>query len=451
MLSSGTLTPAFASATTSYTASVANSVASITVTPTEADTTATTTVNGIAVNSGTASGAIALQSVNTINTVVTAQDGTTIKTYTVVVTRATPPLSTNANLSNLVLSAGTLSPAFASATISYTASVANSVASITVTPTEADTTATTTVNGIAVNSGTASGAIALAVGNNTIDTVVTAQDGTTTKTYTVVVNRATSSLSTNANLSSLVLSAGTLSPAFASATISYTASVANSVTSITVTPTEADTTATTTVNGTAVNSGTPSGAIALVVGNNTITTVVTAQDTTTTKTYTVVVNRAAVNSTTAGALTFGGVTGDTIIVTAPFTGDSNGNNSCIIRWGTVNGGPYPNIATSTKSGNAYVATVSGLSESTTYYFQATFTDAADGVTGSPVTGSKATTALISPLMHSSANPAIGTTKHGTWGTTFTCATCHQPLSTNVKMVATQVQTPNGLRPVVFTE
>ncbi len=67
--------------------------------------------------------------------------------------------------------------------------MANSVTSLTVTPTVADSTATLTVNGTPVASGSASGAIALNVGANTITTVVTAQDATT-KTYTVVVTRA---------------------------------------------------------------------------------------------------------------------------------------------------------------------------------------------------------------------------------------------------------------------
>jgi hypothetical protein len=443
VLSTGTLSPAFSSTTTSYTASVANSVTSITVTPTEQDTTATTTVNGTAVNSGTASGPISLAvGANTITTVVTAQDGITKKTYTVVVTRAG---SSNADLSNLVLSAGTLSPAFASATLSYTASVANTVASITVTPTEADTTATTTVNGTAVNSGTASGPIALAVGANTITTVVTAQDGTTTKTYTVVVTRAAAA-SSNANLSNLVLSAGTLSPAFASGTISYTASVSNPNSSITVTPTVEDATATVKVNGTTVASGTASGAIALVVGSNTITTVVTAQDTTT-KTYTVTVTRAAaVNSTTAGALTYSGITSSAITVTAPYTGDDNNNNSCVIKWGTVNG-TYPNTATAVKSGTSYVATISGLSASTTYYFQATFTDV-DGrtPTNGIVTGSAATVAWVNPLMHSSAN--LGT-KYGDWGAGKDCTWCHIDGTNNVKQVAQQIATPTGNRNVTF--
>jgi gliding motility-associated-like protein len=99
-------------------------------------------------------------------------------------------LSNNASLSNLVFSSGALTPVFAAATISYTQSVANTVASVTVTPTASVNTATVKVNGTAITSGTASGSIALAVGANTITTIVTAQNGTTTKTYTVVVTRA---------------------------------------------------------------------------------------------------------------------------------------------------------------------------------------------------------------------------------------------------------------------
>jgi hypothetical protein len=56
-----------------------------------------------------------------------------------------------------------------------------------------------------VNSGTASGSLALNVGLNSIEIRVTAQDGTTQKTYTVAVTRAAASLSNNANLSSSIL------------------------------------------------------------------------------------------------------------------------------------------------------------------------------------------------------------------------------------------------------
>jgi len=99
-------------------------------------------------------------------------------------------ISSNANLSNLGLSTGILTPVFSSSTTSYTASVANSVAAIAITPTTADANATITVNGTTVISGNASAPISLNEGTNTITTVVTAQDRTTTKTYTVVVTRA---------------------------------------------------------------------------------------------------------------------------------------------------------------------------------------------------------------------------------------------------------------------
>ena len=91
--------------------------------------------------------------------------------------------STNADLSNLVLSAGAISPTFSAGTTNYTLTVPNTTTSTTVTPTVADATATVKVNGQTVTSGTASSSISLNVGSNTINTVVTAQDGTTTKTW----------------------------------------------------------------------------------------------------------------------------------------------------------------------------------------------------------------------------------------------------------------------------
>jgi len=99
-------------------------------------------------------------------------------------------ISSDATLSNLVSSAVALTPAFAPSTINYTSSVANAVTSTTVTPTATNANSTIKVNNITVASGSASSAINLNVGSNTITTVVTAQDGTTTKTYSITVTRA---------------------------------------------------------------------------------------------------------------------------------------------------------------------------------------------------------------------------------------------------------------------
>ncbi len=183
----GHLNPAFVSTTQSYVDSVSNATKTITLTPTATDVNATITVNGKPVVSGTPSGQIPLAvGPNIITTVITAQDGVTTDTYIVNVIRAP---SSDANLINLTVSEGTLSPAFNSGIMAYADTVSNSTTSITATPTDSDSTATITVNGIPTASGTASDAIPLAVGSNTITVVITAQDGVTTHTYTVIVYR----------------------------------------------------------------------------------------------------------------------------------------------------------------------------------------------------------------------------------------------------------------------
>ena len=106
----------------------------------------------------------------------------------------TVTLSNVSTLSALNLSSGTLAPAFASGTLAYTASVSNSTSSLTVTPTRTNGFATIQARVNAgtystVTSGSPSGSLALNVGSNTVDVLVTAQDGVATSTYTVTVTR----------------------------------------------------------------------------------------------------------------------------------------------------------------------------------------------------------------------------------------------------------------------
>ena len=302
-ISAGALAPAFTSAGITYTASVGNSVTGVTVTPTANHAGATITVNTGAVTSGSASGSQSLNvGSNTITIIVTAENGDT-KTYTVTVTR----VSTDATLSDLTISAGTLSPTFVSGTIAYAASVGNSVSGVTVTPTANHTGATIKVAGTTVTSGDASGSQSLNVGANAIAVEVTAQDGSTKKTYTVTVTRAAS---TDATLSGLTISAGTLAPTFTSNTLIYSASVPNSVSGVTVTPTANHSGATIRVaipgsGSPVVASGQASPVRSLVVGLNTVRIVVTAEDDSTRKVYDVKFTRAAAvsNDATLSGLT----------------------------------------------------------------------------------------------------------------------------------------------------
>ena len=103
-------------------------------------------------------------------------------------------VSTDATLSGLSLSDGTLAPAFASDEYSYTASVGSSVSEVTVTPTLSDSNATVEyldASDMALpDAGAAAGRqVSLVVGANTIRVKVTAQDTDTTQTYTVTVTR----------------------------------------------------------------------------------------------------------------------------------------------------------------------------------------------------------------------------------------------------------------------
>ena len=108
----------------------------------------------------------------------------TAPAFAITPTAAFFTLSSDAPLSALTLSQGSLSPSFTSGTLAYTASVSNSVSSLVVTPTVNDANATATVNGASPAT-----PVTLTVGSNTVTVQVTAQDGST-QSYTVAVTRA---------------------------------------------------------------------------------------------------------------------------------------------------------------------------------------------------------------------------------------------------------------------
>ncbi|MDR2774123.1 MAG: cadherin-like beta sandwich domain-containing protein, partial [Tannerella sp.] len=128
-------------------------------------------------------------------------------------------LNNDATLSNLTVSAGTLSPEFNTDITAYIVTVANDVTSVTVIGTANHDSAT--VNGNVTDK-------PLDVGDNVVNITVTAEDKTTTKTYTVTIHR----ISNDATLNNLTVSAGTLS--FDANTTAYTVNVANDITSIDV-------------------------------------------------------------------------------------------------------------------------------------------------------------------------------------------------------------------------
>jgi len=97
-------------------------------------------------------------------------------------------LSPNPDLTNLTLSAGTLTPAFSNDVATYTATVSYKTTDIAITPTASDAKATVkiTVNGTTVASGKNS---PLVVGENQVTVLVSAQDGIATRSFNITVKR----------------------------------------------------------------------------------------------------------------------------------------------------------------------------------------------------------------------------------------------------------------------
>ena len=307
-VSSGSLSPTFVSSVAAYTDAVPYGTASLTVTPTVTESHATVQVKQDSgafapVASGSASAALTAPAVGGSSTVtvrVTAENGAT-KDYTVQVSQIAP--STVATLQGLAVSGASLAPAFTPATVAYAATLSNGITTFTVTPTVTESHATVQVKQDSgafapVTSGSASGSLTApaAGGATTVITVrVTAQDGTTTQDYAITVDE-TAALSTDATLQALSLSAGSLTPAFTTGTLSYTAALPNPTTSFTVTPTSTDTHATIEVAQDSgafapVTSGGASAALTAPTADGatstTITVRVTAQDGTTTQDYTI--------------------------------------------------------------------------------------------------------------------------------------------------------------------
>ena len=184
-----------------YSATVANDVTQTTVSATANHTGASYVIWP------NADGVISLSvGRNDITITVTAEDGTSTRSYKVFVTRAgtdetptsgpndptdktpTPaPSSTDATLSSLSLSGIDFSPPFSQGRYHYNASVAEDVTETTVTamPDKPEASYVIKLNGEVKDDGF----IPLSVGISVITIAVTAEDGSTSQTYTVTVTR----------------------------------------------------------------------------------------------------------------------------------------------------------------------------------------------------------------------------------------------------------------------
>nr|WP_197486688.1 cadherin-like beta sandwich domain-containing protein [Mucilaginibacter sp. L294] len=291
----GTLNPVFSSEQTSYGFAVANNVASFNLTATVNQPNATLNFNGSTITSGIATNVPLNTGSNNINVIVTAQDGSTTKYYTLNIFRA---YDTNNMLASLNLNGVTYSPTFDTNTLIYTASVSNLVTSTDVTATAVSPTTHIFVGGYDLAT-TNPVTTSLNVGETDVIVVSKAENGDE-RIYKVTVTRAQSS---DATLASIGNSSITLNTPFTASTHTYSATVPSETGALTFKPVSTNDRATILVNTQALNPG-PGNNVNLGFGNNAVTIDVTSEDGTSHGTYTVNIYRLRSSNANLASLSF---------------------------------------------------------------------------------------------------------------------------------------------------
>jgi len=278
--STGTLTPAFASDTDTYTIIVPTTQTTIAFTPTAMDKTSTIKVNDISVKSGNKSPSIKLnEGQNEVEIKITTTNGDS-KTYVVNITRT--ELFRSAQLTGLTLTSGSLLPAFNKGIYEYTGVVDNSISSIGITPTAEDKAAIITINGKTVPSGATSPYINLDEGENIINVKVTDSKGNS-NIYVLNITRRYSKI--NANLNKLSVTDGTMSPTFSPETYAYSVKVARNIEKVRIIFSSQNDKTKIKINGTDYTSGQQSDYMKIDIGANPVAVEVTAEDGKTINTY----------------------------------------------------------------------------------------------------------------------------------------------------------------------
>ncbi len=280
-----------------YALDVDYEVRKIVVTPTATDANVTSIlVNSKKVNNGQPSKEITLEEkTTTVTIVVTAEDGKTTCTYKLAITRSDP--SNDARLVKLEVQniVDRLKPVFNPDETDYTAEVAEGAEGVIITPTANHPKATIEVDGKRVESGQPSELIRILKVKQKVNIVVTAQDGKTTRTYTINFrNNNLVEKTDNADLESLDVTPGSMQPTkFKSSVTTYEVAVDEETYDVMLDPVPADSLATMKVYQEGKEIGDDDGNYGGYIedGENEFTIEVTSPDKTKTKTYTVLVYR----------------------------------------------------------------------------------------------------------------------------------------------------------------
>ncbi len=270
--------------------------------------------------------------------------------------------SSNALLAALTLSSGSLAPAFDAAVTMYAVGPALLPGSVILTPTTAAPSASVTVNGVATPSGTPSAPVTLPPGPTVVAVVVTAEDGVTQITYTLVFQRNPGGQEAYVKASNTETN-----DTFSGGQLGFdTASIAIDGNTLVVGAPEEDSNATGVNGNQADNTALSSGAAYVFVRTGAL--------------WTQQAYLKASNTEASDRFGFGvAISGDTIVVGAP-TEDSNATG--------VNGNEADNTASASGAAYVFVRTLGSWSQQA--YLKASNTGASDqcgltvGVSGNTI-------------------------------------------------------------------
>ncbi len=238
------LVPEFDPEITSYTATVAHDVSEITLRASTAQNNAQTAITPADGNPSARGHQVSIaHGVATGVTIeVASSDGVVSRTYTVSITREPPP-SPDASLASLNLAGETLRPVFSPEVLDYITAVSTKAGVVTVTAVAKEMDALVTVVPDDDDRLRAGHQVSFSETDQTISVTVLAPDGVASRTYTIIIQPASS----EASLSSLNLDGETLQPTFSEKVLDYTAVVSASVSVVTVTAVAKETDAVVTV------------------------------------------------------------------------------------------------------------------------------------------------------------------------------------------------------------
>ena len=285
-VSEGVLVPEFKSDVFAYAVEVSYDVTQLAVHASVSDSGSSMTLGGKPLASGDVSAPVELAVGKTdLTLAVKAADGS-IKSYAIAVTRKAGNV---ALLTSLSVSAGILSPTFDPDSLEYAVTVPAEAETVTVSAVSADPLAKLASGGQPMDSALGKVVILAPGATARVQITVTSRDSSVTATYAVDLKRA---LSTDASLTSLLVTGSEIAPEFSPDSLTYAAITAQP--QVAILPVARDKGAKIKVNGLAVVSGTLSPLINSPAAGATadITVAVTAADGAV-KTYTVKLKRIA--------------------------------------------------------------------------------------------------------------------------------------------------------------